>query len=138
MARIVIYYSLLLLVVAVAFRRGDRETRIAAGICLVASLLSAALVQDEDRLESGIAFVDLTVLASFVTIALRSERFWPLWVAGLQLTTSVSHLLIILQPTLLNLAYHAAMRFWSYPILLIVVVAALRSKHYRAGQQLPA
>ena len=32
--------------------------------------------------------VDLAVLAGFVTVALRSKRFWPLWVAGLQLTTS--------------------------------------------------
>lgn len=134
MIRILFYYSLLLIVVAVAFRRGDRETRVAAIVCLLASLLSTALVQDNDRLEGGIALVDLAVLASFVTIALRSARFWPLWVAGLQLTTFTSHLLFLLQPTLLDIAYHAAMRFWSYPILLILVAAALRSRHYAEGE----
>jgi peptidoglycan/LPS O-acetylase OafA/YrhL len=132
MIRIVFYYLLLLTVVLVAFRRGDKETRLAAVICLFASLLSAALIRDDDSLEAGIALVDLAVLASFVAIALRSHRFWPLWVSGLQLTTSISHLLFLLQPTLLDLAYHAAMRFWSYPILFIVIAAALRSRHYSA------
>lgn len=130
MARIVTYYLLLLIVVLLAFRRGDRETRMAAAICVLASMLSAFLMQDNNRLESGIALVDLAVLGSFVAIALRSARFWPLWVSGLQLTTSISHLLFLLQPTLLDFAYHAAMRFWSYPILLILAAAALRSRHY--------
>jgi hypothetical protein len=34
------------------------------------------------------ALVDLGVLAGFVTVALTSQRFWPLWVAGCQLTTA--------------------------------------------------
>ena len=135
MGRVIVYYGLLLLVVFVAFRRGDRETRIAALICLAASLASALLVQHREQLEGGIALVDLAVLASFVTIALRSPRFWPLWVSGLQLTTLISHLLILLQPTLLDIAYHAAMRFWSYPILLILVAAAFRSRHYAPAVQ---
>jgi hypothetical protein len=58
-----------------------------------------------------------------------------LWVSGLQLTTSISHLLFMLQPTLLDLAYHAAMRFWSYPILLILVIAALRTHRYTPAVQ---
>ena len=40
------------------------------------------------------------------------------------------HALRVLQPQLVDLAYAAAMRFWSYPILLILVVAALRTGRY--------
>ena len=58
------------------------------------------------------------MLVAFVVIALRSDRFWPLWVAGLQLTISISHVLKAIQPDLLPIAYGVAERFWSYPILL--------------------
>jgi len=72
--------------------------------------------------------VDLGVLAGFVTVALRSKRFWPLWVAGLQLTTSLGHILKGIDPDLLPRAYGAALQFWSYPILLILAVGTFRTQ----------
>jgi hypothetical protein len=130
MIRIILYYALLAFVVLLAFRRGDRETRVAAIICLVASLLSLQLMSFRQQVEVGVAIVDLLVLGSFVFIALRTDRFWPLWVSGLQLTTVTAHLMRLIQPDLIDIAYAAAMRFWSYPILLILVAAALRSRRY--------
>ena len=131
MLRIFLFYGLVALVLALAFRRGDWETRFAAVICLVASLLSLRLMAFDQPVEFGVAMVDLGVLAAFVTIALRTERFWPLWVSGLQLTTFSAHALRMIEPDLVNFAYAAAMRFWSYPILAIVAIAALRSERYR-------
>ena len=91
-----------------------------------------------DRLERAglsrtmsVVVITFAVVLAFVAIALRSVRFWPLWVSGLQLTTVMAHGLRLIRPDLVDLAYAAAMRFWSYPILLILVVAALRSDHYR-------
>ena len=49
-----------------------------------------------------------------------SDRFWPLWVAGLQLIDSMSHLMKAIDADLLPTAYGAAERFWSYPILFIL------------------
>ena len=131
MLRVTIFYLLLLGVVALALRRGDFETRLAAGIALLATLLSAASVTlfgGAQPVEIWVAVVDIGVLVAFVVIALRSSRFWPLWAAGLQLTTVLAHVLRLLSPDLVNIAYQAAMRFWSYPILLILAVAALRSR----------
>ncbi len=71
--------------------------------------------------------VDLGVLAGFIAVALRSERFWPLWIAGLQLTTSIGHMLKGVDQDLLPRAYGAALQFWSYPILLILAVGTYRS-----------
>jgi hypothetical protein len=76
------------------------------------------------------------VLAAFVFVALRSDRFWPLWIAGLQLTMSISHLLKAIQPDLVPIAYAAAERFWSYPILAIIAVATWRS-HQRGVRGRP-
>jgi hypothetical protein len=130
MIRIVFYYLLVLAVIVAAYRRGDRETRVAASICLVASLLSAALMTFHQGVAVGVAIIDLGVLALFVALALQTQRFWPLWVAGLQLTTVMGHGLRLLQPDLVNIAYAAAMRFWAYPILVILMIAALRSHRY--------
>lgn len=77
--------------------------------------------------EAGDLLVDLLVLSAFVAIALQSDRFWPLWVAGLQLTTSFSHFLRAIDASLIPQAYAAAERFWSYPILIILLVGAWRS-----------
>ena len=43
------------------------------------------------QMEAGVLIVDLATFAGFTFVALRSDRFWPLWVAGLQLTTLMSH-----------------------------------------------
>jgi len=72
--------------------------------------------------------VDLAVLAGFITVALRSKRFWPLWVAGLQLTTSLGHILKGMDQDLLPQAYGAALQFWSYPILVILAVGTFRTQ----------
>jgi len=129
MIRIAIYYLLVLTGVAAAFRYGDRETRWAAITCLLASLVSSALLTFKNPVAADVAMVDLAVLAFFVALSLRTERFWPLWAAGLQLTTVLGHLLRWLQPSLVDIAYAAAMRFWSYPILFILIAAAWRTRH---------
>ena len=63
-------------------------------------------------------------MAAFVALALFSKRFWPLWVAGLQLTASTAHVLKVFDAGLVPLAYAVAERFWGYPILLIIAVGA--------------
>jgi hypothetical protein len=76
--------------------------------------------------ERGLALVDLGVLAGFVTVALTSQRFWPLWVAGFQLTTAFGHGLKAIDANLLPQAYGAALQFWAYPILIILAVGTWR------------
>ncbi len=114
-----------------ALWRGDRDARIAAVVCIAASVLTVFLLtpgpQRYQLVESGAMIVDLATLAAFITLALYSKRFWPLWIAGLQLTASISHLLKLFDTDLVPLAYAVAERFWSYPILMIIVCGAFRA-----------
>lgn len=125
------FWSLLLVVFVIAFRRGRLDERTAAVVCLAASVVSFAIGRlldaSFDSVEQGLLLVDLVVLALFVAIALRSERYWPLWVAGLQLSTLLAHGFKAFDFALIHEVYAAAERFWSYPILLIILVAAWRS-----------
>lgn len=128
--RVVLYYVLLFAVMAIAAWRGGRDERIAALICILGTAATATMVapvpQRYQDVEVAVAIVDLFVLAGFTAIALRSDRFWPLWVAGIQLTAATGHVLKVIRPDLLPLAYGAALAFWSYPILLIIALGALR------------
>jgi hypothetical protein len=129
-----IFGPLLLAVCFYAWWRGGPDERVVAATCFAgtaASMLAISpLHQRYAGLEQGLMFVDLAVLIGFVAVALRSERFWPLWVAGLQLTTSIGHLLKGVDQDLLPRAYGAALQFWSYPILLLLAVGTYR-RHQR-------
>lgn len=125
-----IFWGLLLVTCGFALWRGRNDERTAALVCVVATLATrltiAPIALRYSSVELGLLFIDLAVLACFVAIALRSERFWPLWIAGLQLTISVSHVLKALDESLLPRAYAAAAVLWSYPILVIIAVGTWR------------
>ena len=128
-----VFWSVLLLICGFAFWRGRSDERLAAGTCLTATIVQLFVVTPVLRrysgVEIGVLLVDLSVLAVFVGIALQSRRFWPLWVAGLQLTTVFGHILKAIQLGLLPYAYAGALRFWSYPILLILAIGTWRTHH---------
>ena len=130
-----IFGPLLLAVCIYAWLRGGSDERAVAATCLAGTLATMLVIsplrQRYAGVEEGLMLVDLGVLAGFITVALRSKRFWPLWVAGLQLTTSLGHILKGVDQDLLPKAYGAALQFWSYPILLILAIGT-----YRAQQRL--
>jgi len=125
-----IFIPILFAVCAYAWWRGGADERTVAMTCLAGTaatlLVISPLRHRYAGVEEGLALVDLGVLAGFITVALRSKRFWPLWVAGLQLTTSLGHILKGVDQDLLPRAYGAALQFWSYPILIILALGTFR------------
>lgn len=126
-----IFWALLLLICGYAFWRGRADERLAAGVALAATIATHFAISPNPARysseETGVMVVDALTLLGFVVIALRSKRFWPLWVAGLQLTTTMAHFFKALHVDLLPRAYAAALVFWSYPILLILAVGTWRT-----------
>jgi hypothetical protein len=128
------YYAILFLVSAYAFVVGRLDERIAAATCIIATF-ATNLVYDPygsfAGVEYGVFIVDAATFFAFTALALRSERFWPLWIAGLQLTTLMSHLFKLGRIDLMPEAYAAAARFWVYPIFLIIVIGTWRAGRRR-------
>jgi len=107
---------------------GRQDAKIVGAMCIAASIASLAVASRYSGVEIGVLAIDLLTLAVFLFVALRSDRFWPLWISGLQLTTTIGHVLKAIQLDLVPIAYAVALRFWAYPILIILAVATWRSR----------
>ena len=131
--RLILFWLLLLVSCGYALWRGRKYERIAALVFVTATIVSilghSPLRGRYVEIEASDLIVDSAVLFAVVAIALVSDRFWPLWVAGLQLVDSMSHLMKAIDASLLPTVYGAAERFWSYPILLILFIGAWRQQH---------
>ncbi|MDQ3144200.1 MAG: hypothetical protein M3Q57_04895 [Pseudomonadota bacterium] len=135
------YFIVLAAVSGYAFLRGRADERVAVAICIAATIATNLVVLPlharYSGVETGILLIDVLTLAGFTLLALRSDRFWPLWVAGFQLTTVLSHLIKAIDFDLMPQAYAAAARFWVYPIFLIIVVGTWRAHRRRVDSLAP-
>lgn len=133
------FWTFLALTCGYALWRGSAEARLTALVCIAASLIStwvlSPLATRYAGLEGKEMVVDGLVLAAFTMVALRSERFWPLWIAGLQLTSGFGHLFKAADLSLMPHAYAAATKFWSYPILLILAIATWRNHQRKLREE---
>ena len=136
----ILYHALLIAVCAYAFLRGQSDERFAAAICMIATIATRLALSPATSRYSGVEFglfmVDLLTFGGFTFIALRTDRFWPLWIAGLQLTTMLAHGIKAIELGLLPQAYAAAARFWVYPIFLIIVVSTWRGHQRRLRERM--
>lgn len=140
------YWTLLLAVTIYAFARGRIDERSAAAICFVASIATVVVASPLSRrftgMEVGVFAVDAMALLGFTAIALISKRFWPLWVAGFQLTSTFAHALKAIRLDLIPQVYAAAERFWVYPIFLMIVLGTWRGhrrrQHDASGTPIPS
>lgn len=76
--------------------------------------------------ESGVFLVDVACAVAFVALALWANRYWPLWIAGLQLLGVSAHAVKLAYPDVIPRAYAFVTVFWSYPMLLLIVLGTFR------------
>jgi len=136
MLRMILFHLLLFASCGYALWKGSRDARIVATTCLIATFASFPIAA-YGAVELNVVLVDLLVLASFLYVALQSDRFWPLWIAGLHVTTMVGHALMLLTGDMVPIAYAVALRLWAYPELIILAIAVWRHNQ-RHPPALPA
>ena len=126
------FFRALLVAVAIyAWLKGGRDERAVSAMCVIAAIATTALLaplqQRFHGLEYAVFLIDLALSVGLIGIALRSNHFWPLWVAGLQLTTIMGHVLKGVDSGLIPRAYAASLNFWAYPIIIILAIGTWRS-----------
>jgi hypothetical protein len=132
MVRLIFFYALRSGACGYALIKGRTDARIVSAVFLIGTFatfgLRSSMSGGYSSVESGIFAVDVACLAAFTYAALISDRFWPLWVSGFQLTTIFGHVFKAIDSELLPLAYAAALRFWGYPILIMLAVGVWRQQ----------
>ncbi|NNM77977.1 hypothetical protein HJG53_13800 [Sphingomonas sp. ID1715] len=139
MTRLILFLILWLGCCLYALIRGGGPEKIGGIIFLAAALLSLAVEQPEgsrwNSVELGMLLVDLAVFVSLLTLAVAANRFWPLWMSGMQGVQVFSHFAIALDAKVIPWAYWNAQTLWSYPMLALLAAATSwhRSRLRRQG-----
>jgi hypothetical protein len=128
--RLVVFNLLLFGCLFYAWLRGGGPEKAAATILAVGSLVTPVFGSDFavrfSSVEVGVLVVDIVVLAGLLLVALCAERLWPLWVVALHIVGMAAHGVRMVDPTIMRWAYGFAIAFWSYPMLLLVIVGTWR------------
>jgi hypothetical protein len=121
----VIFNLVLLLCTAYASTAGGKTGISGSIIFISATLLTIAANKVDPSWGDtayGIFTVDVACTAALAVLALKSNRFWPIWALGFQIGAVGTHLATIWMPEIVPQAYQALATFWSIPILWVMVV----------------
>ena len=131
--------SLLFLIIlfascAYAYFAGGREGRWISLLLIGAAMATFAasfIGYGYARVHLPVLTIDLLLLAGLAAIAIRSRRYWPVWVLALHLGSISTHVARAAEPSLPSIIYFAMQSFWSLPLLLVMVVGIMLDR--RAG-----
>lgn len=126
----------LLLSSGAALWMGGWPERVAA-IAMVTAWFATAVLLAQIQLwgvETEVMIVDVALFVVVLAIALKSDRWWPLWAAGFLGLIVLVHFAVILDRRIWGRAYFVASNIFSYLTLLALLIGSLS----RRGRQTPA
>lgn len=115
-------YTTLALSCFVAMKWGGRDEKIAAVGFLVA-VVATNFASDGSygHTETGVLVIDVSLFFGLLVLALRSDRFWPMWAAAFQMVGTMVHFASMSQTGDFAWAYYIALIFWTYPVVLALM-----------------
>lgn len=113
-----------------ALRWGGAPERAVAVMMAAAAALTALLPFDPDHtflsIDEPQLIVDTVLLLGLIGLATRADRFWPMWVASLQLVALAVHLVRGFDPLILPTVYNRAIGKLAYPMIALLVIGTYR------------
>jgi hypothetical protein len=136
------YFVLLVLCWVYALLKGGPPERIGATVLAVGSALTVAIVPSwvghSGSVDIGVLLVDLVCVAAFAGLALRSDRFWPIWVCALMGAGVLGHLARWYGgPEISTRVYAMSVAIWSYPMLALIALGTFNYQR-RLARQYPS
>jgi hypothetical protein len=129
-------WSALIATIAMAFRWGGLDERITAIGFFVATLASnASNASLYGHTEVGILAVDVVLLVGLIVLALRSDRFWPMYAAAFQLVAVTVHIASLAEQGNFAWAYAVALIFWSYPVMIALIAGTCLEARFRSADE---
>ena len=127
----IVYLTALVLGCGFAAIRGGAPERWGAAIVVIGMILSNVAGIRSGRLFFGtdmmLLTVDTAMALALITLALTSDRYWPLWAAMLQLDAVFTHI-VMLTGTTPPFSYGLALWLWAIPLPMLVGIAAIRHR----------
>ena len=132
MAHLLFFNAVLIAVIVYSMWRGGGPERAGAGIIIAGDVLTVLVARVyADRfagIETGILIVDALMFAAFFLLALTANRFWPIWITGLQGVSVMVHGAMAIAPSVIPWAYAFGLAIWSYPILILLIAGTRRHR----------
>ncbi|WP_380783505.1 hypothetical protein [Sphingomonas sp. R86520] len=130
MIRIAVFYLVQIIITLLAIRRGGAPERI-VGLALLSATIGTTLIPFEPHQTfHGInwyaLYIDGVLLAVLLVIAARADRYWPLWLAALQVVTIGIHGVRAYDPFFLPIVYARLAGDIAYPMLALLLVGIVR------------
>lgn len=119
--------------VVIAWKWGGRDERFAAGIFLAATIASRIADQGNfAHIQSTVFIIDFALFAALLILALRSDRFWPMWAAAFQAVGTMVHIASMTETGDFAWAYAVGLIFWSYPVVFALMAGTWLEGRYRS------
>lgn len=108
---------------AVAWKWGGFDERLAASGFVLATIATNAasnetMAKTFVHTETGVLLIDVLLFFGLLALALRSDRFWPMWAAAFQLVGTMFHFARMFEAGDFAWAYYIALIFWTYPVFI--------------------
>lgn len=143
MTRQMVFLALLLVSTLYALMRGGWPEKIGAATLLGGACLSAVFIRPHGprfhNVETGVLVIDALIFGIFLWLAVRSTRFWPMWIAAMLGAEVVVHVMLMTMPDVVPEAYMDAVALWSWLAQIVLIVATRRhlSRLKRWGADAP-
>ncbi|MET0373363.1 MAG: hypothetical protein ABW128_03780 [Rhizorhabdus sp.] len=134
--RQITYGVLIWAIFVYSLRKGSSDERLVAGGIIVMAYLSlfVRMITDSayEKIQLSTLSIDSGVLLLLMFIALRSNRFWPLWMAAMQSLVVLAHLAPLV-PHMVPWGYWRAVTIWSWPMSILLGFAIYQRHRDRAA-----
>ena len=129
------WFALAFAVIACGYAlwKGGKPERIGGAAMLLAWIVQPFAVDTNAWLNPQYAAfaTDVPLLAVLVWLALRGDRWWPMWAVAFHFLGMVMAIIIVVDPRVRPLAYMTALGMWSYLTVIALVVGTWREARRR-------
>lgn len=133
MIRVAAFQVWFILCITYSLYRGGGAERAAAILQIVAQIASLSVNHFQFQhsyvtVRGELWAIDALLLIGLYIIALRSTRFWPLWIAGFQLLGVAGHVLRAMDTSMLPHGYQTIVNGVAWPMLAIMATGTVRHR----------
>jgi hypothetical protein len=136
-----VFHLLLAAAVVHAMRFGGAPERLAAALFVVATIATIAIAQSAtfQSMSVPLLLIDCAMFAALTGLSVVADRYWPMWLAALELIAVATHLAKAYRPSIVPDAYWIVTNQLAWVMVAVLVLATARHRdRLKAGLPEPS